>query len=93
MRSALDFGAPETDAGGNVAAKISAHVTPGASVASNGRDQVHESWVLLKLTQRRDVDTAGSCDPTEVVAGHVDDHDVLGPVLLRDVVGAAARCP
>ena len=85
MRSALDFGAPETDAGGNVAAKICAHVTPATERCSNCRNQVHEPGVLLKFTQRRDVDPAGRRHPAEVVAGHVDDHDVLAPVLLRDV--------
>ncbi len=85
MRRALDFGAPDTDAGGNVAAKISLQRDTGNKRRPHGRDKVHESWVLLDFTQSRDVDPAGSCDTTEVVAGHVDDHDVLCAVLCRDV--------
>src|SRR5215216_3428108 len=58
--------------GGHAAGQLTDHV----------RDQVHDVGVALDPHELVDPDGAGPADPAEVVAGQVDQHDVLGPLLL-----------
>ena len=93
IRSALDFGAPLTDPGGNVAAKIAAHPTSGLEPADDGRDEMDEAGVGLDPAQRRDLDRSRLADPAEVVADEVDDHDVLVASPCPAGPPARDRCP
>ena len=49
----------------------------------HGRGHLEEGRVGLDGEERTGPDAAGLGDPAQVVAEHIDDHQVLGPVLLR----------
>ena len=75
--SARIFGAPVTEPGGKVAARISAQPTPSASRALHGGDQVRQPGMLLPGQQFGDRHRSRPADPAQVVADQVGDHDVL----------------
>ena len=85
MRS---FGAPVIEPGGKQARMHSAGPTSVAQPAAHAGDELVHGLVGLDPHQLRDLDAADLADAAEVVAQQVDDHQVLGPVLL---VGAQAR--
>jgi hypothetical protein len=71
---------------------------PRAQVAGDLRDEVRHVREPLRLEEALDVDRAGHAHPRQVVAGQVDEHDVLGSILLgggksRDVAVAGGRRP
>ena len=78
------FGAPVTDPGGKVAARISGPADAAASRAGHGGHQVRQPGVLLPRQQLGDQHRAGPADPPQVVADQVGDHDVLRKVLVRE---------
>ena len=84
MRStAAIFGAPVTEPPGNVASRISASPTPSRSVPSTVETMCStpaSSRVAMSSGQRT---VPGVADPREIVPLEVDDHHVLGGVLLR----------
>ncbi len=90
IRRALDLGAPVTEPGGKVAASSSGQPAPSAQLAAHGGDEVDQARVLLDGAQLGDGHGARGADPAEVVADQVDDHHVLGVVLLQQVRRGAA---
>jgi len=54
----------------------------GAQATSHGAHEVGEPRMRFDREEGRDVDGPELTHPPEVVAGEVDDHQVLGPVLL-----------
>ena len=78
---ARTFGAPLTVPAGSVARSTSIGPSPSRSVAGHLRREVHHVAVALQRHQLVDVHGAESGDPPDVVAGQVDQHDVLGPLL------------
>ena len=66
---------------GSVARSTSIGVRPSASVARHLRGQVHHVAVALERHELVDVAGAELDDPPDVVAGQVDQHDVLGALL------------
>ena len=90
--SAASFGAPVTEPGGNVARSSPASPTPSRSSPSTSETRCHTPACGRDLGERGDADRAGPADAAEVVADEVDDHHVLGAVLLRrGQLGAAVR--
>ena len=76
---ALTFGAPVTDAQGKRAAN-----SADERRIAHGRDlggHLEERRISLHPEQRPHFDRAGPGDATQVVAHHVDDHQVLGALL------------
>jgi hypothetical protein len=59
-----------------------AHADRGC-VADDRRGHLPLTRVPLDVEQRRHLDAARRGDAAEIVADHVHDHDVLGPVLRR----------
>ena len=106
---ARTFGAPETVPAGNVARSTSNGVTPVAQLAGHLGDEVRDVREALRLEEALDLDRSRHADAREVVAAEVDEHHVLGAVLLGgeqalgvalaalgragDRVQARARCP
>ena len=91
--SAVDFGAPDTEPGGPAASISSRQPTPVAQPARHGRDEVHQSRVLLLLEQRVDPHRARTAHVRQVVAHQVGDHHVLGDVLVEHLRRAVAAVP
>ena len=79
---ARTFGAPETVPAGNVARSRSNGETPSAQLAGHLRDEVRDVREALRLEEALDLHRPGPADAREVVAAEVDEHHVLGPVLL-----------
>ncbi len=75
------FGAPVTDAGGNVARTRSPSPIVGSQSPAHGAHEMGEAGMLLDGEERGHVDRPVLADAAEVVAGQVDDHQVLGMVL------------
>ena len=78
---ARGLGAPETVPAGKVAASTSRASRPVGDLAGDRRDQVHDVAVALDPHEVDDLDGARHADPAQVVAGQVDEHHVLGPLL------------
>ena len=78
---ARTFGAPLTVPAGSVARSTSIGPSPATSVAGHLRREVHDVAVALERHQLVDVDGPEPGDPADVVAGEVDEHDVLGALL------------
>ena len=76
------FGAPVIEPPGKVAAMRSTTSRPGAQAPGDHRGEVMDRGIGLDAAQRGHRDAAGLADPRQVVAQQVDDHDVLGAVLL-----------
>ena len=88
---ARTFGAPDTVPAGNVARSASNASLPGASVAGDVAHDVHDVAVVLDLHELVDADRPRRRDAAQVVAAQVDEHDVLGSLLLvGEQVGAQA---
>ena len=86
IRSALDLGAPVTEPGGKAAASSSGQPAPSAQLAAHGGDEVDQPRVLLdRRTGRGRSRVPVAQTRPEVVADQVDDHHVLGVVLLQQV--------
>ena len=84
MRStAAIFGAPVTEPPGKVASRISASPTPVAQRPLDGRDHVLDAGELARRHELGPAHGARRADAREVVPLEVDDHHVLGRVLLR----------
>ena len=79
---ARTFGAPETVPAGKHARRRSKRVPAGRELARDLRDEVGDVRVALGLEEADDAHRAGRADAREVVAAEVDEHDVLGLVLL-----------
>ena len=77
------FGAPVIEPPGNDARRQSTIVRVGAQAGAHRRDQLVDGLVALDAHQRRHAHRADLGDAAEVVAQHVDDHQVLGAVLGR----------
>ena len=78
---ARTFGAPLTVPAGSVARSTSIGPRPVAQRARHLRREVHHVAVALERHQLVDVHRAELGDPADVVAGEVDEHHVLGPLL------------
>ena len=78
---ARTFGAPLTVPAGSVARSTSMGPRPVAQLARHLRGEVHHVAVALERHQLVDVDGAEAGHPPHVVAGQVDEHDVLGDLL------------
>ena len=78
---ARTFGAPLTVPAGSVARSTSIGLEPSDQVAGHLRRQVHHVAVALERHQLVDVHPAEAGDAPDVVAGEVDEHHVLGPLL------------
>ena len=76
------FGAPVIDPAGNRARIASTATHRGPQGAAHGRDQLVHRGEGLDPEQVRDVHRSGRTDAREVVADQIDDHQVLGAVLL-----------
>lgn len=85
IRRALDFGAPVTEPGGNAASSSSGQPARLGQLAAHGGDEVDEARVLLDHAQFGHGHAAGGADDPQVVADQVDDHHVLGVVLVEEV--------
>ena len=79
---ARTFGAPETVPAGKHARSRSNGVTPSAQLADDLRDEVRHVREALGLEEALDAHRARPADAREVVAAEVDEHHVLGAVLL-----------
>ena len=79
---ARTFGAPLTVPAGNVACRSESASSPARRSPVDLRDEVHDVRVALDLEQLGDADGARLADPAEVVARQVDEHQVLGALLL-----------
>ena len=77
------LGAPVTDPGGNAARTSSPSPTPSRSVPLTSETRCQTPVCGRASRERVDADRPGQADPAEVVAHEVDDHHVLGAVLLR----------
>ena len=85
---ARTFGAPDSVPAGSTerSASIAAHLRP--QLAADARDDVDHVRVGLDGHERLDLDGAVLADAPEVVAAEVDEHHVLGALLLvRQQVG------
>ena len=94
MRStAAIFGAPVTEPPGKVARRISARPTSVAQRSLHRRDHVLDAGELPRRHELRPAHGAWLADAREVVPLEVDDHHVLGRVLLggTQLGGGAAR--
>ena len=90
--SAAIFGAPVTEPPGKVAASSSARPTSVAQRALDGGDEVRDARELALGHQLRPAHRARLADAREVVPLEVDDHHVLGLVLLAlDVLAERTR--
>ena len=86
------FGAPVIEPPGNVACRISARPVPGRSRPSTVETRCVTPGQLALRHQLRPAHRARLADAREVVALEVDDHHVLGRVLLVvDVLAERAR--
>ena len=74
------LGAPVIDADGKSASRISSSGARG--LGADGRGHLPERRVALGLPEPRHPDRPDPGDPAQVVAHHVHDHHVLGPLLL-----------
>ena len=81
ISSARGFGAPESVPAGNVARNTSIGVRAGREVALDRRDEVHDVAEPLDPHELGHLDRARRADLREVVAGEVDEHQVLGLLL------------
>ena len=79
---ARTFGAPESVPAGSTERSASIAATPRRSVPETLRDDVHDVAVGLDRHERVDVHRPVLAHPPEVVASEVDEHDVLGALLL-----------
>ena len=70
------------DAPGNTARMIWRERRARLQEPLNGAGHLPDRAVGLDGEQRGHVDGAGAAHPAQVVAHHVDDHEVLGPLLL-----------
>ena len=82
ISSARGFGAPDSVPAGKVARKTSIGVASGRRSPSTDGHEVHDVAEPLDLHELGHLDGAGDADLREVVAGEVDEHEVLG-LLLR----------
>ena len=78
---ARTFGAPLTVPAGSVARSTSIGPSPSAQLARHLRGEVHHVAVALERHHLVDLLGAEADDPADVVAGQVDEHDVLGELL------------
>ena len=95
---ARTFGAPETVPAGKHARSSSNGLTPALQIADDLRDEVRHVREALRLEEALDVNRPGLADAREVVTAEVDEHHVLGAVLLRgqqlfDVAGPPRVVP
>ena len=89
---------PRDRAGGERRLEQRERILVGPEPALDLRDEVHDVRVSLDLQLLDDLDGSGVADAAEVVAGEVDEHEVLGALLLvvpqllgeRVVLGAVA---
>ena len=79
---ARTFGAPGDRAGREAGAQQVERRDAVAQLADDLGDEVGDVREALGLEEARDVDVPGVHDAREVVAAEVDEHHVLGPVLL-----------
>ena len=79
---ARTLGAPLSVPAGRIARSASIAPTSSRSVAADRRDDVHDVRVVLDLHEAVDLDAAVLADAAEVVAPEVDEHHVLGALLL-----------
>ena len=79
---ARTLGAPLTVPAGKAALSASVGSLPSRQRAAHRRDHVDDVRVELHLHELVDLDGAGHADAAEVVAAEVDQHDVLGALLL-----------
>ena len=88
---ARTFGAPLTVPAGNVARSTSTALRPSASSPDDLAGEVHHVRVALELISSSTCSVPNSHDPPDVVAGEVDEHHVLGPLLrVLDQLGGQA---
>ena len=89
---ARTLGAPDTVPAGSVARSTSIGPLPSAQLARHLRGEVHHVAVALERHQLVDLLGAELHHPADVVAGQVDEHDVLGDLLrvLAQLGGQAA---
>ena len=78
---ARTFGAPDTVPAGSVARSTSTGPRPGVQLARHLRREVHHVAVALEHHHLVDLLGAEPHDATDVVAGEVDEHHVLGDLL------------
>ena len=90
IRSALDLGAPVTEPGGKVAPSSSGQPTPARSSPRTVDTRCTRPGCCSTRAQVGHGHRAGRADPPEVVADQVDDHHVLGAVLVQQVRRGAA---
>ena len=76
------FGAPVIEPPGKAARSRSSDVLPAASLPDDGRDQVLDVLIRFQFAQLGDGDAIRLADSGQIVAQQVDDHHVLGPILL-----------
>ena len=79
---ARTFGAPDTVPAGKHATSASSRSLILGELALDDRDQVHDVRVALERHERRHAHAAVLAHAAEVVAAEIDEHDVLGALLL-----------
>ena len=86
------FGAPVIEPGGKQERTASRGRGAGPQPAPHRGDQLVDGLVGLDRHHLRHLDAADLADGAEVVAQEVDDHQVLGPVLLVGGEGGGEGC-
>ena len=76
------FGAPDTVPAGKHATSASSRSWLVGQLAVDRRDQVHDVRVALERHVLRHAHAADLADPSEIVPAEIDEHDVLGALLL-----------
>ena len=79
---ARTLGAPESVPAGSTAAQRVERADPAPQPPDDAGDDVHHVAVVLDDHELVDLDGAVLADPAEVVAAEVDEHHVLGALLL-----------
>ena len=88
---ARTFGAPETVPAGKHARSRSKCETSALQLPGDLGDEVRDVREPLRLEEALDLHRAGPADAREVVPAEVDEHHVLGAVLLRGRAAAPRR--
>ena len=88
---ARTFGAPETVPAGKQATSASSRSCDRLAACRHDRDEVHDVRVALERHVGRHPHRAVLGDAADVVAAEVDEHDVLGALLLVRFSSSASR--
>ena len=86
-----DLGSSGDGAGGEGGVDQRRPSDAGAQPTRHGADEVDQAGMVLDRTQGGDRDGAVLAHPTEIIADEVDDHHVLSPVLLGQLLFGRGR--